>query len=67
MHAVTHTHTHTHTHTVELVFVFKPVLDMYRDGCWNVWGKLCSKVERMGLRLASARHVLINIDAAEAV
>ena len=61
-------HMQWHIHSfVELVFIFRPVLDVYRDRCWNVWGKLGSKIERMGLRLAPARHALINIDAAEAV
>ena len=45
----------------------RPVLDVYRDSCRNVWGKLSSKVERLGLRLAPAMHALINIAAAEAV
>lgn len=54
----------TMTHT--LVFVFMTLLDLYRDGCRNVWGKLSSNVEALGLRLVPARHELINIAAAEA-
>lgn len=49
---------------VEMVFIFRPILDEYQDGCRNV---LSSKVELTGLCLAPARHALINIDAAEAV
>lgn len=52
------------THT--LVVIFRPVLVVYRDGCRNEWGKLSSEVERLGLRLAPDRHVLINIAAIEA-
>lgn len=49
------------------MFIFEPVLDVYRDGRWNVGGKLGSKTSPPGLRLAPTMHALTNIVAAEAV
>lgn len=58
----------TPTLIVELVFVVMPVLDMYLDGCRGMCGE-SSAVKWSGrcLRLAPARHALINIAATEAV
>lgn len=52
---------------VEFMLIVIPVLDVYRDSCWNVRGTFSSKAEQLSLRLALGRHVLINIAAAEAV
>lgn len=51
---------------VEL-FICWPVSEVYRDGCWNVVGKLSSEAELLVPRLGQAMHALINIAATEAV